>query len=340
MKNSPITVLWRRRIVWIVLLAGPILFSRTTSLSSGEKAEGIKKAGRKFGVGCKVANFVLSDVSRRQVELADFRNARWVVLFTLGTDCQISNRYLTDMNKLQQDFAANGVQVLGIDSNAGVTKSEMVEHVAEFGIGFPVLLDADQRVADMLNVQRTAEVFVLDGERIVRYRGRIDDRFRDKLKQRAPTRNDLLEALQELWTGRKVSVATTEPPGRSIKRLNGRPSDSLPPVNAPKPRAGRDEPIKNPVAYAAKSVKRGRNLYLSSCVDCHSFDGTGRDSDVTANAPDLTDVSTWNSDGGAAETFLAIRDGVGDEMPAFREDFTDDRQIWDIVNFIRSLQQK
>ena len=49
--------------------------------------------------------------------------------------------------------------------------------------------------------------------------------------------------------------------------------------------------LKNPIAYTAQSIARGKLLYRSSCVDCHSFDGTGRESDVTDNATDLTDLS-------------------------------------------------
>ena len=73
---------------------------------------------------------------------------------------------------------------------------------------------------------------------------------------------------------------------------------------------------------------------------CHSIDGTGRDSDVTDNASDLTDTAHWNSDGSDAATFLAIRDGAGDEMPPYKDEYRDEKSIWDLVNYIRSLQKK
>ena len=82
------------------------------------------------------------------------------------------------------------------------------------------------------------------------------------------------------------------------------------------------------------------SLYRSTCVDCHSFDGTGRGSDVTDNATDLTDVSEWVFDGSDAATFLAIRDGVGDEMPGFNDDFKDEKLMWHMVNYLRSLRNK
>ena len=38
-------------------------------------------------------------------------------------------------------------------------------------------------------------------------------------------------------------------------------------------------------------------------------------------------------------TFLAIRDGAGDEMPGYEDEYRDERMIWDLVNYIRSLQK-
>lgn len=97
--------------------------------------------------------------------------------------------------------------------------------------------------------------------------------------------------------------------------------------------------LKNPVAYTAESIKRGQRLYIADCEVCHSVDGTGRDSDVTDNAADLTDTEFWLSDGSETATFLAIRDGAGDEMPGYKDDYRDEKMIWDLVNYMRSLQE-
>jgi hypothetical protein len=97
--------------------------------------------------------------------------------------------------------------------------------------------------------------------------------------------------------------------------------------------------LKNPVAYTAESIKRGQRLYIADCEVCHSVDGTGRDSDVTDNAADLTNTEFWLSDGSETAAFLAIRDGAGDEMPGYKDDYRDEKMIWDLVNYMRSLQE-
>ena len=70
-------------------------------------------------------------------------------------------------------------------------------------------------MADAFAAARTPEVFVLDKDRVVRYWGRIDDQygFADGLgyQRPAPSRNDLVEAVEELLAGKPVSVPTTEP---------------------------------------------------------------------------------------------------------------------------------
>lgn len=97
--------------------------------------------------------------------------------------------------------------------------------------------------------------------------------------------------------------------------------------------------LRNPIAYDAASIARGQSLYRGNCVDCHDLDGRARNSDVTPGARDLTDLSTWTTDGSDGATFLVIRNGSGDanQMPAF-EGFVSDEQIWYIVNYLRSIR--
>ena len=62
----------------------------------------------------------------------------------MGLGCPISNLYSNELSKMQSEFEKDGLQIIGIHANAGVTIEEMAEHKKEFKINFPVLLDADQ----------------------------------------------------------------------------------------------------------------------------------------------------------------------------------------------------
>ncbi len=197
-------------------------------------------------VGRKIANFVLPDQRGGQVGLSDFDGKRSVVFFFMGTGCPISNLYLTELGSLQQRYEKQGLQVVGINSNAGTTPAEIRDHAAEYKVQLPVLLDADQRVANLLSANRTAEVFLLDDQHVVRYHGRVDDRFGYTYKNAKPSRHDLEEAVKEVLAGEKVTVAQTKPLGCLITRNKRIDGDS-------------------PVNYA-KDVSR---ILQQRCQECH-----------------------------------------------------------------------
>ena len=99
-----------------------------------------------------------------------------------------------------------------------------------------------------------------------------------------------------------------------------------------------DAPASNPVPYAPASIARGKTVYLQNCQDCHGEDGKAQGSAI-AVAPDLTSPQIWKYGQADAELFRNIRNGAGDNMPPFGPlgPGLNDQQIWDLVNFIRSI---
>jgi peroxiredoxin len=190
----------------------------------------LKQAVAKPGkgrVGRKVANFVLSDSAGKSVGLSDFADKKLIVIVSMGTGCPISNLYLPDLIAAQQKFGNDFLQIIGINSQSGDTPQEIAEHAKKFGLNFPVLCDADQRLADMLGIQRTAEAFLLDPQRVVQYHGRIDDRNSYATKRDKAERDDLKIAAQELLEGKPVSVASTAVEGCLIARPKAREAGSV-----------------------------------------------------------------------------------------------------------------
>lgn len=94
--------------------------------------------------------------------------------------------------------------------------------------------------------------------------------------------------------------------------------------------------LKNPVAYSKKSIDRGRETFLQNCTSCHGENGKAEGS-LVAEATDLTTPSLYKSGTSEGEIFRSIRDGAGDQMPAFKTQFSGETDIWNLVNFIRSL---
>jgi len=94
--------------------------------------------------------------------------------------------------------------------------------------------------------------------------------------------------------------------------------------------------LKNPVANTKKSINRGRVIFMQNCTSCHGEDGKAEGS-LVASATDLTSPQLYKSGTSEGEIFHSIRDGAGDQMPAFKSQIDSEADIWNLVNFIRSL---
>jgi mono/diheme cytochrome c family protein len=97
--------------------------------------------------------------------------------------------------------------------------------------------------------------------------------------------------------------------------------------------------LKNPVPPTSESVENGAALFAKHCASCHGGRGMG-DGAMAAKLksppPNLTDAE-WKHGPTDGEIFTLIRDGAKNAgMKAYRGVLTD-RQMWDLVNHIRSL---
>jgi peroxiredoxin len=192
---------------WLCLLAG---IAVCTSLSATDQKAPVAP-------GKKIAPFTMKDTKGQNWSLADVKAKAVVVLF-LGTECPLNNLYLPRLAELHREFADKGVVFVGINSNQQDNPQRVADHAEKFQIPFPVLKDGGNLVADKFGAQRTPEVFILDEQRVVRYRGRIDDQYGISIQRPKANRRDLAEALQELLAGKPVSKPVTEAPGCLISR--------------------------------------------------------------------------------------------------------------------------
>ncbi len=200
----------------------------------------------KSPIGRKVDGFQLSDFRGKEHALADLVGDEVVVIAFLGTECPLAKLYGPRLAELADEFADNGVAFVGINSNTHDSNSEMAAYAQRHGIGFPLLKDLGNRVADAMGARRTPEVFVLDQDRVVRYWGRIDDQYGVGYTRDEPTRHDLRQAIEELLAGQAVSQPVTESVGCHIGR-----------VKSPDETAA--------VTYSNQVAR----IFQNHCVECH-----------------------------------------------------------------------
>ena len=97
----------------------------------------------------------------------------------------------------------------------------------------------------------------------------------------------------------------------------------------------------NPVKPDETSLKRGQELFSINCTPCHGTLGKG-DGPVAAflqnkKPIDLTGPIGISLSDGAI--FMTITNGTPGGMPALNENLTV-RERWDVVNYVRQLQQQ
>jgi peroxiredoxin len=166
--------------------------------------------------GDRVPAVKFQDIHFLNRSLDDFRDSRAVVLVFADTGCPLVARYTPTLKQLDADYRAKGVQFVGAFPNGQESITGIAAFAVKYDLQFPVVRDVDGAVATALGATMTPEVVVLDADRRLRYRGRIDDQYRPGGTLPAPSKNELRDTLDALLTGREVEVKTAPADGCPI----------------------------------------------------------------------------------------------------------------------------
>jgi peroxiredoxin len=181
-------------------------------------------AGRDGGLalGDLAPDFELPDTEGARHSLrAGAEGTVSVVIFTCN-HCPYALAWHDRIVAAARDYADRGVRFLAINPNDASrypadSYEAMQRRVREEDWPFPYLRDESQEVAGGWGALTTPDVFVVDAEGRVRYRGAPDADYMD------PGQNAdwLRAALDDLLAGREPRRAETEPIGCSIKWKTG-----------------------------------------------------------------------------------------------------------------------
>ena len=166
-------------------------------------------------IGKPISDIELLTLEGRKINLHSFKG-KSVVLVFLSFECPVSSSYASVLNDLAKTFADKNVAFLAVAPTQD-ERSDVAKQAKEFRLSFPVVHDADLKVARSLGAKTVPEVFVLDADAVLRYRGRIDDRYAERLVLKKNfTRNDLRETLEALGTGKQIEQSVTPAVGCPI----------------------------------------------------------------------------------------------------------------------------
>jgi len=249
---------------------------------------------RPLAIGSAAPDFDLPGVDGRRHSLADFADARVLVIVFTANHCPTAQAYEERIAAIGADYADRGVRLVLISPNdplalrldeqgysdLGDTLADMKVRARERGWVFPYLYDGEtQGTARLYGPQATPHVFVFDVSRHLRYAGRVDD---NENPAKATT-TDARDAIDAVLEGRPVPLETTKTFGCSIKWADKRSW-----VDRARDEWAREDVALTPVDLEgireiARNVDSGKlrliNVWATWCAPC------------VIEFPDLVDVN-------------------------------------------------
>jgi len=166
-------------------------------------------------IGAKPENFSLSAPDGKQYNLFEKERPKATVVLFIATQCPVSRAYDGRMAELGKEYGAKGVRFVAVNSNKQEPAPEVGEHAAKSGFNSPVVKDPNNLIADKWGALVTPEAFLLNGEGVLVYHGRIDDN--QKLEN--VKNQDLRTVLDAVLAGKTPEKSETKAFGCTIKRI-------------------------------------------------------------------------------------------------------------------------
>lgn len=181
-------------------------------------------------IGSTIGELKFKDIRSLPRTLTEVGPARAYVLLFTTTECPIVRRVIPRVVELERQFRDQQVQFVAVNVGANDSIRLAAAQAIDFEAPFPFVKDVDLSCAAALGVERTPTAVVLDGERKLVYRGRVDDQHRLGGARPRASRSDLAEAIREVLQGKAVSVAETPVDGCLITEPVDFQADAPPPT--------------------------------------------------------------------------------------------------------------
>ncbi|MEZ5979687.1 MAG: redoxin family protein [Planctomycetota bacterium] len=244
------------------LLLVPVLVAAAAIVARAPDPASAPLAQADVAIGSVVPDLGFTDERRLPRRLSELGASTATVVVFTTVDCPIVARYLPRLSELEARYRDRGVRFLALDVGRGDEIVEIAQQRLDSGCSFPFGKDQDGDVVRALGATRTPEVCVLDAERRLVYRGRVDSQYRFGGARPDAGRADLERALLDLLEGRPVEVPSTSVDGCLIEDL------------APAARyAAYADLASVPPRTALTWAKDVAPIVRRACQDCH-HDGT------------------------------------------------------------------
>ena len=140
----------------------------------------VKTPSTMLPLGTPAPEFALPNVDGQTVSLADFSDAKGLLVVFMCNHCPFVIHLADELKKFADDYLPKGLAVVGISANdvenyPDDTPEKMVEEARARGYAFPYLYDESQDVAIAYKAACTPDFFLFDADHKLVYRGQFDD---------------------------------------------------------------------------------------------------------------------------------------------------------------------
>ncbi len=165
------------------------------------------------GVGRQIADVAFTTLDGKAHKLSEWKSQAGLAIAFTSTTCPVSKRYAPSLARLEKELAARNIALLLVNPFASEKAADIAAANKEQGLTAPYVHDESKAVASALGARTTTEVFLLDAQRTLIYRGALDDQYGVSYNLDAPREHFLLDAVSALLAGRRPTIAATEAPG-------------------------------------------------------------------------------------------------------------------------------
>ena len=165
------------------------------------------------GIGKPIPDLTLQDIDGGQSPLYSGERHKGTVIVVRDPTCPVSIRYGPRIASMAQYYRQAGFGFTFIYPSENLSTQQ--RHVDRDTLAVPGLYvgKGSFALAEKLGVKSTGEVFILDTEHRLRYRGAIDDQYGLGYTKDTPTRNYLRNALDAMVRNEAIATPATSAPG-------------------------------------------------------------------------------------------------------------------------------
>jgi len=248
----------------VALVGGLWLVSERGAAGPGS-ADASSDAFERYGdgVGERVPDLDYTGVDGSRGRLSALLQAAPAVVVAMrDASCPVCRKYGRRLARLEEEYGARGVPFVFLNVNVDDDEATVrADELGDFGFDGAYVLDPDgEDVAHGLRPRTTTEVFVIDRERTLRYRGAVDDQYGIDFAKPEPREHWLRDALDAVLAGGEVAEARTFPSGCILAQG---------PMVAAAEAAGAAGASDVPLTFHGRASR----IFQESCVACHRDGG-------------------------------------------------------------------